>query len=1251
MKGDFILKSTHKVIAVLSGAVLLVILVLTYSFHAFKQVDEASEMRRHSREVIGSAVNFLSALKDMETGQRGYLLTGDDAFLQPYIAQQSSIVAQYKTLRLLAVSSPAHQNLDAVEPLMTAKLTEMEQVIAFRRDQDMIGVIAAVSGSQGKKLMDEIRAEINHFIQVEEQGWLKNNTEFDSSMRSLFTTILVAAVLTLLFALAFVYLLYRSHQQHLKALVHLETEHLLLIQEQMNKQLQQTNASLQVSEEKLSITLNSIGDAVIATDIDACVTLMNPLAEQLTGWTQDQSHGRPISEIFHIIHKETRQAANIPVLQALKNGTTHGLANHTVLIAREGDERDIADSCAPIRDREGQVIGAVLVFRDVTQEYAMQQALRDQQFYTRSLIESNLDALMTTDISGMITDVNKQMESLTGCTREVLIGSSFKHYFTDPKRAEEGLMRVMNERTLSDYQLTARTPSGDETQVSYNAATFYNQAGELQGVFAAARDVTERNRQEQLLQQKNIELKNAQAAAESANLAKSDFLSNMSHEIRTPMNSIIGMSHLALKSELTPRQRDYISNIQISGRHLLGIINDILDFSKIEAGKLSVEQTEFELEKVLDNVANLIGEKTAAKQLELIFNVDRNVPTRLIGDPLRLGQILINYCNNAVKFTEKGEVCISIQIQEQTLHDVLLYCAVRDTGIGIKPEQMAQLFHRFSQADTSITREFGGTGLGLAISKKLAELMGGDVGVESKPGLGSTFWFTVRMAKGIGQPRTLVLSGDLQGRRVLVVDDNENARMVLGDLLGNMNLNVEQAESGKSALAALERANLDGIPFDIVFMDWQMPGMDGIETAEKINSLTLSHRPHLMMVTAYGREEVIKRADETGFDDVLIKPVTASILFDGVVRILGGVVDGPCSYVSTQSDSFEKLASINGARILLVEDNELNQEVAIALLTDAGFVVDLASNGQFALDKLDHADYDIVLMDMQMPVMDGVTATQFIRKQARFNSLPIVAMTANAMQGDRERCLSAGMNDHVAKPIEPEDLWKALLKWIPQKHPAQILVHPVQTNAGVPYGIEGLEVDNTLRRLLGKTALYVSLLHKFVNTEKSACADIRRALKNKDNELAERLAHSLKGSSGSIGATKLQQLAEQLEIAIKELRPPEEIERSLDELSAPLFSMTTQLEQQLSDSPVAQTELVDAKELQRVCDTLDSLLADNDAEAADVLNKNLALLKLAFPNHYKKLIDGMNAFNFENVRLTLIDARTMQHDLVPINEA
>ena len=906
-----------------------------------------------------------------------------------------------------------------------------------------------------------------------------------------------------------------------------------------------------------------------------------------------------------------------------------------MLIARDGCECDIADSCAPIRDRNGQVVGAVLVFRDVTEEYAAQQALRDQQFYTRSLIESSLDALMTTNPAGIITDVNQQMEALTGCTRGELIGTPFKNYFTDPAHAEAGIKQVLRENKVSDYELTARAQNGKETVVSYNASTFYDSTGTLQGVFAAARDVTESKRLDQVLQEKNLELERAKAVADQANLAKSDFLSNMSHEIRTPMNSIIGMSHLALKTELTPRQRDYLHKIQSSGRHLLGIINDILDFSKIEAGKLTVEHTEFEIEKVLDNVANLIAEKTSAKGLELVFDVDRNVPLKLIGDPLRLGQILINYCNNAVKFTEHGEIDILIRLKEQTDKDVLLHFSVRDTGIGMTKEQMGRLFQRFTQADTSTTREFGGTGLGLAISKKLAELMDGEVGVESEPGKGSTFWFTVRIGKSLGQQRKLALSADLHGKRVLVVDDNENARLVLGELLGNMNFKVDQVCSGKAALDAVENAAAQGSPYAIVFLDWQMPEMDGIETAKQLKALPLSSIPHLMMVTAYGREEVIKNAEETGFEDVLIKPVSASVLFEGVARILGGVADGPRTAADAPTSTFEQLIAIKGARVLLVEDNELNQEVATELLHEAGFVVDLAENGKIALDKIRAADYDLVLMDMQMPVMDGVTATREIRKEARFNEMPIVAMTANAMQEDRDRCMAAGMNDHVAKPIEPEDLWKALLKWVKPRQPAVTKIPAATQHTDLPPDIEGLDMALGLRRVLGKKSLYLSMLRKFATGQKNVIANIYSSLNDNDWGTAERIAHTLKGVCGNIGAVNLQLLAEKIETSVKHRSSLEEINARVNDMIVPLENLITQLEQTLPEEPKKIAASVDQIKLQEVCTHLEQLLTDDDAEASDLMNKNVDLLNAAFPVHGPRIAEAISVFNYEAAVMAL----------------
>ncbi|MGA0572694.1 ATP-binding protein [Variovorax sp. VNK109] len=520
--------------------------------------------------------------------------------------------------------------------------------------------------------------------------------------------------------------------------------------------------------------------------------------------------------------------------------------------------------------------------------------------------------------------------------------------------------------------------------------------------------------------------------AESGTRAKSQFLANMSHEIRTPLNAVLGMTQLVLKSPLEERQRNYLEKSLNAGRHLLGVINDILDFSKIEAGKLGIENVDFELEQVLAGIGDLISEKASAKHLEVVIDVDPRVPRMLQGDPVRLGQIYANFASNAVKFTEQGEIAIIVRVAEDREDEVVLHSAIRDTGIGISPEQCALLFQSFQQADESTTRKFGGTGLGLAISRQLAQLMGGDVGVDSEPGKGSTFWFTVRLKKSTQQARELafVHGGNTAGRRVLVVDDSEHACTVTAAMLEGMKFDVSLTHSGAQALKMIVDADRQSRGFDALVVDWQMPEINGIEVVRRMHALPLSSQPEALLVTAFNREEVIQSARAAGIHDVLIKPFSASLMFDALSEIFGHphgedaprAVSGP----APEGDAFK------GTRVLLVEDNAANQEVAAGLLELRGVVVEIANNGQKALDRLREAPaqhWDIVFMDMQMPVMDGLTATQEIRKLERHRSLPIVAMTANAFEGDRERCLAAGMNDHVPKPIDEAVLFSTLAKW------------------------------------------------------------------------------------------------------------------------------------------------------------------------------------------------------------------------------
>ena len=770
-------------------------------------------------------------------------------------------------------------------------------------------------------------------------------------------------------------------------------------------------------------------------------------------------------------------------------------------------------------------------------------------------------------------------------------------------------------------------------------------------------------------------LRRAQLVADEANQTKSAFLANMSHEIRTPMNAVIGLAYLALKTDLTAKQRDYVAKIHTAGNSLLGIINDILDFSKIEAGKLDIESVDFNLEDVMRGVTTVTLQKAYDKGLEFLVDIPNTVPLDLVGDPLRLSQVLTNVINNAVKFTERGEIHLKAAVLEQSDHEAVLRFTVRDTGPGMTREQCAKLFQPFTQADMSTTRKHGGTGLGLTISKTLVEMMGGEIGLESEPGVGTTFFFTVRVGIGNEADRRTMVPEAMHRLRTLVVDDNSVAREILTESLSDLVAVVDAVSSGAEALAAIRQHNADAAaPYDVIFMDWRMPGLDGLQTARLLRAETgLMTQPAVVMVTAFNGEEVKEAAGALNLDGFMVKPVSKSMVIDTLVTLFASPSETGARRSEPSHDS--DIDRCAGARILLTEDNEINQQIAIELLEGAGAHVTVANNGREAVNHLDAnpTGFDVVFMDLQMPIMDGHQATIAIRDDARFAALPIIAMTAHASNEERDRCLDDGMNDHISKPISPAILFETLEKYYAPARAAAVraaraeavaeavaeagaadpavaaesapAVPPVVTEE-LPR-IEGLQVDDGLARVAGNKKLYLKLLRQFVVQEADAGARISACLGSGDRSTAERLAHTVKGVAGSLGAGAVQAAGGVLEKAIGDGADADRCAPLCDALAHELTTLIARLGPAYAAAPAAAAAApaapFDPATGRPIVERMLERLANFDADAADDLDTHRDVFRAllgddgfaTFEGHvqgyalgdaHDALVDAMRAF-------------------------
>ncbi|MGD8948046.1 MAG: response regulator [Desulfobacterales bacterium] len=942
-------------------------------------------------------------------------------------------------------------------------------------------------------------------------------------------------------------------------------EELLHHRENLEEMVKERTAELRASEEKSRLLLESVGEGIFGVDLDGKVAFINPAASRMLGYGPEELIGNEIHEKIH--HSYTDGSAypksECPMYLTRADGTDHHIADE-VLWRKDGSSFPVEYTSMPIK-KDDQIVGAVVAFMDITERKRTEEVIREKEAQLSTAVNSMVGGIFMIDKNLNFQLTNEQFHELYDFPIELgKKGMPFINFLrTRARRGEYGPgdpeQLVVERLEMYKDPTQAKQINMYEDKVPGNRTTEVYRAPTQDGGFVfVINEITHRKKAED-------ELRIAKETAIEATKAKSEFLANMSHEIRTPMNAIIGMAHLALKTDLTAKQYDYLKKVNSSAKSLLGIINDILDFSKIEAGKLDMESVDFQLEDTLDNISTLVGIKTQEKGLELLFKTDPSVPTALVGDPLRLGQILINLSNNAVKFTDAGEIVISTELVKKDKAQVTLKFSVQDTGVGMTADQAAKLFQPFMQADSSTTRKYGGTGLGLTISKRLAEMMGGEIWVESEPCRGSTFSFTANFGLGKEKAKKQYKpASELRGMKVLVVDDNATSRDILQEMLESFTFEVTMAASGPEGITELESAKEDR-PFELVVMDWKMPGMDGIEVSRRIkNHEGLSKIPAIVLVTAYGREEIMQQAEEVGLDGFLLKPVNPSMLFDTIIQAFGEEVPEISRFVQRHEQEAEALEHIRGTNVLLVEDNEINQQVAKEILEGAGLIVTLAADGQEGVNAVKENNYDVVLMDVQMPVMDGYTATREIRKDKHFKDLPIIAMTAHAMAGDEDKSLEAGMNGHVTKPIDPDQLFSTLQKWIKpsekrdQVQQPEVSVEQSESDKALPAEDElpeylpGFDLADGLRRLQKNKRLYRKLLLSFAKDYNAVANEIRQSLDAEDFGQARSLVHNLKGLAGNLAATELQAAAGNLEKLVKGVEtknpPAEELNLKFSDL-------------------------------------------------------------------------------------------------------
>ena len=881
-------------------------------------------------------------------------------------------------------------------------------------------------------------------------------------------------------------------------------------------QRKEAERALQESERRLRTIISNAQIILFAMDRRGVVTLSEGRGLAALGLQPGQSVGSSVFEMYR----------DYPHVIESVRLTLRGEATSETL---ELDGTVLDTQFSPVKGENGEVSGIIGVATDVTEQHQAQRELRESEERFKRLAEESIEGLIFSE-DGKIFDANPSYLKMFGYDLVEVIGQQ-ANAFVASEDWETVAQRISSGNTETCEVQGVRK---DGTMFEVELRPRHMQYGGRRVHVTSILDITKRKEAEQTLRR-------AKEAAEAANRAKSDFLANMSHEIRTPMNGVLGVTNLLMDTELDDEQSEYVEMVRLSGENLLTIINDVLDFSKIEAGKMSIDVMDFDLRRVVEDTVSLMAERAHAKGLELASLVEYDVPTALRGDPGRLRQVLTNLLGNAIKFTEEGEVVLRVSLEDETEEDAKIRVEVSDTGIGIPPEQQEQLFESFAQADSSTTRRYGGTGLGLTISRQIVSSMGGRIWVESEPGVGSTFYFSVRLGKQPDEPRIIpAIPADLRDLKTLVVDDNDTNRRILHGQLASWGMESAGAGGAREGLEMLRSASDSGEPYDLALLDMQMPEMDGLEFARKIKEDRSIFSTRLVMLTSMGRRGDAEEARRAGITVYLTKPVRQSELYDAITMVMGGPSENsPDEGRILSRHNIREQRSEPDLRLLLVEDNAVNQKVATRTLEKLGYRADVAADGLEALETLSSSTYDAVLMDVQMPNLDGYEATAEIRHRESESGrrTPIIAMTANALQGDREKALEAGMDDYIAKPVRTGELREVLQRWV------SVEEEPDGENSNGSAILDPSVLEN-LKDLDedGEQSLIGELAGIFLEDAGSHLDTLRKAIDEGDANSVKEASHALKGSSGSIGAYRVQEAC----VSLQEAAESEELRQTLE---------------------------------------------------------------------------------------------------------